>query len=228
MEEKWQAPWQYEWEQQPDAPFPAAPPVPPRPLAPPPTPWEPPVTPPPPPGRRARRAAMVIGGLTGFALLGALLATCGPSGRSTGELVTAPVSGSPGPSGEASAALDPTAAAATGSVSPSASSSPSPSPSPSTAPDVGPTTDPGTDPGTAAAASGDESDRQPEQTRTPRQHGRPGPAAPPHPRPHPARPSNGTPGNLFPSLKVCSEAERLGEWAPGSEQAKLCRSLYGS
>ncbi|MFD9129815.1 hypothetical protein [Kitasatospora sp. NPDC059571] len=28
-------------------------------------------------------------------------------------------------------------------------------------------------------------------------------------------------------LKVCAAAERQGQWLPGSEQARICRSLYG-
>ncbi|MGK4585508.1 hypothetical protein [Kitasatospora sp. HPMI-4] len=229
MEEKWQAPWRYEWEQeppdaQPPDPQSPAPPAAAPAAAPPPTPWEPPVTPPPPPGRRARQVAMAAGGLTGLALLGGLLATCGPSGGHTGTLVTAPVSGSPGV--EVTSILRPLAPR-TGSASPSVPPSGPASSVPSGPASSVPSAAPAGGPAVAAAAPADDSGRQPEQSRTPRQHGRTGPASPPRHQSHGA-PSRTAPAGPFPGLKVCDEAERLGEWKPGSEQAERCRSLYGN
>ncbi|MGE7434315.1 hypothetical protein [Kitasatospora sp. NPDC001175] len=153
---------------------------------------------------------MVAGGLAGCALLGGLLATCGPSGGHTDALVTAPVSGSP--SLEGTSVLR-SAAPRTSSASPSAS------PTPSAAPVESPSAD--------VATAEDHSDAQPEQPRTPRQHSRPRPAAPHRHDSHAGSPPT-APTGLFPSLRVCAEAERLGQWAPGSEQARICRGLYGN
>lgn len=183
MDEQWQAPWQYGWEQPP----------------PPPTPWEPPVTPLPPPHTRRRKVTWVATALGGAALLGALLATCGPSGEEAGA-----------PVGDASASPSPS--------EPVVPVSPRPSPSPTPA-------------APAALATVSES---PAPTPTPRQ-ATPGSVQSSHtPRPLPAKSPRTEPaaapprpGTTAPSLRVCAEAERLGEWAPGSDQAKLCRSLYG-
>ncbi|MCU7820876.1 hypothetical protein KSNIM_04200, partial [Kitasatospora sp. DSM 101779] len=56
---------------------------------------------------------------------------------------------------------------------------------------------------------------------------RPGPSRSPH-RPRPGtRPRATAAVPPLTTIKVCEEAERQGQWAPGSEQARTCRSLYG-
>lgn len=171
---------------------------------------------------------MAAAGLGGLALLGGLLATCGPSGGSAGALVPeASPSGSQSDRPNSSPSQDLSAFPGVG-LSPTAgpgAESASPSPSPSASPSATPSDSPEAE----SAASGDGSDQQGAQSQTARQHSRPRPAVPPRPGPHTGagRPSSAA-TEVFPSLRVCAEAERLGEWAPGSEQAKLCRSLYGS
>jgi len=177
VDEQWQAPWQYGWEQQP----------------PPPPPWEPPVAPPPAPRRRTRRVALVATALGGALLLGGLLATCGPSTEPTGALVVEPVP-TEGPS----------------SAPPESSPSPSPTPSPSAAA----STDPDASDSPAPAP------RQSSRPRPAKSHRTPPAAVPPQQKP-------GDSTDVISSLKVCAEAERLGEWPPGSDQARICRSLYG-
>ncbi|MFD0568245.1 hypothetical protein ACFQ0T_01790 [Kitasatospora gansuensis] len=69
----------------------------------------------------------------------------------------------------------------------------------------------------------------PSTSPTPRQSRSPKPAKPsraPRPSAAPASPPPSSP-DLLSSLQVCAEAERLGQWAPGSEEARVCRSLYG-
>ncbi|WP_441247824.1 hypothetical protein [Kitasatospora sp. McL0602] len=191
MDEQWQAPWQYGWEQQ----------------APPPTPWEPPVTPlPSPRARRRRRWAWAATAIGGAVVLGGLLATCGASEGDPAAPVAAPSSAGP-------------------------TASPSPSPSVSLSMSASATPSPGLsyDPSAVAAAPAD--------SPAPRQSSRSGGSGSRSPRPHAApshrgesgtaAPQPGGPSELVPSIKVCSEAERLGQFAPGSEQAKLCHSLYG-
>ncbi|KQV12389.1 MULTISPECIES: hypothetical protein [unclassified Kitasatospora] len=63
---------------------------------------------------------------------------------------------------------------------------------------------------------------------TPRQTRSPKPAKPSRTPRSSAPPSpTGSSPDLLASLQVCAEAERLGQWAPGSEQARICHSLYG-
>ncbi|MGW2378382.1 hypothetical protein ACWCYO_39895, partial [Kitasatospora sp. NPDC001683] len=66
-------------------------------------------------------------------------------------------------------------------------------------------------------------------------HRRPTPGA--HPKsghtPHPspgARPAPNGGAPAIPTLgpgTICDQAERIGRWPAGSEQARLCRSVYG-
>ncbi|WP_354638411.1 hypothetical protein [Kitasatospora camelliae] len=216
MEQQWQPPWQYSWEQNPlpppPLPYPGSP-------QPPTAPWEPPLAEPGQGGRRRLWAAVVL--LCGAVLLGSLLATCGADGsRPPAGTVLGPPTAGPSPEptdalpdGDATSGPDEAAALPSPEASPYA---PEPSPADSgTAGDAAAGSPAGTGAGPSAAA--------PRRTTRPKPPARSqsGPAAPARPQ------SATTPPSLLSSLHVCAEAERLGRWAPGSEQARICRGLYG-
>ncbi|MEV8097666.1 hypothetical protein [Kitasatospora sp. NPDC085879] len=194
MDEQWKAPWTYGWE--------IPEPAPPQPM---------PAAAPPPAGRRAPRAALGTAAavLSGVALLGGLLATCGPGGSGSGELTgvlasaappSAPVAPPPAPSAAAPSSPAPASPVSPAGAAPSGSPADGPSPSDPAAEDP------------AAAPAGT---------------GRPSPARTTH-RPHTGtRPRATATAPAMPSIKVCAEAERQGHWPPGSEQARICRNLYG-
>ncbi|MEW1907442.1 hypothetical protein AB0442_03155 [Kitasatospora sp. NPDC085895] len=185
MDEQWKAPWTYGWE----------------------TP-EPPPAPPVPARRRPRRAvgaaAAVLGGA---ALLGGMLATCGPGGPDgSGELTGVLASAAPPAAPAASVPAPPWNGRPAG---------PSPDGTGDTAA-ASPTADP-----SAAPSAEDVPAAAPSRT------ARPGPARSPlHPRPG-TRPRATAVVPHPTTIKVCAEAERQGQWAPGSERARICRNLYG-
>ncbi|MEV7028336.1 hypothetical protein AB0O00_40255, partial [Kitasatospora sp. NPDC093558] len=65
----------------------------------------------------------------------------------------------------------------------------------------------------------------PKSGHTPHTTPRPSPAGAPTPPPGRAQPP-ATPPTLGPG-SICDQAERIGRWPADSEQARLCRSIYG-
>ncbi|MFJ1703884.1 hypothetical protein [Kitasatospora sp. NPDC088346] len=199
MDEQWQPPWQYAWEERPAEPAAAPPPTPP------PTPWEPELTPPRRHPPRAARIAVLLGGAM---VLGGLLATCGPlAAEDTGELVGGSATDGPAPAPLAPPppsvpVADPVLVERVGApAGPSAARTPGPSPS-------------------ASASASASARSSPAARPTPSAHRSPSGGAGTRPKPSPSLP-------LLSGLGVCTQAERLGQWQPGSEQARACHDLYG-
>ncbi|WP_344627513.1 hypothetical protein, partial [Kitasatospora arboriphila] len=138
---------------------------------------------------------------------GGLLATCGPGGPAgSGELTGVLASAAP-PSGPGAPVPAPPWNERPAGPSPDGTGDAA-----TASPTAGPSAAPSAEDVPAAAPS--------RTTRLdparPQLHPRPGTrpratAAVPHPT----------------TIKVCAEAERQGQWAPGSEQARICRNLYG-
>ncbi|WP_369185039.1 hypothetical protein [Streptomyces sp. Y1] len=174
----------------------------PPPVPAPPPPGAPPAAPAPSPGpRRSPRArtAWVLAAVGTGAVLAAVLATCGGPGAGDDPRLVAL------PSGPATPSAGP----------PPGPPAPSPLPAPTPEAGLGTTVEP--EP-SAADAQHPTGAPRPKPSHPARATASPHAAAPPGTAPTP--PSLG-PGN------VCDQAERTARWAPGSEQARLCRSVYG-
>ncbi|MFF2145961.1 hypothetical protein [Kitasatospora sp. NPDC058190] len=196
----------------------------------PPNAWQPPPVPsPPPPGapvapapeappRRSRKVWAVAAGGT-LTLLAAVLVMCGPGSGDDVRVVAVPDAS---PSTAAPTGLPP--------VSPSAAT-PSPSPLPSPAPTIAQLG--GTGEPTSQAAAPVVTAAPPEPEPADAQHATAGPRPKPGrtPRPSPsAHAAPPPPGGSIPALGpggICDQAERVGRWPAGSQQARLCHSIYG-
>ncbi|MGA5823627.1 hypothetical protein ACPC54_37900 [Kitasatospora sp. NPDC094028] len=177
----------------------------PPPVPAPPPPGAPPAAPAPAPRRSDRaRAAWVLAAVGTGAVLAAVLATCGGPGAGDDSRLVAL------PSGPASPSAGPPPA------TPATPATPAPSPLPPPTPETG------------LGATGEA-----EQSADP-QHPvtapRPKPSHSAHPAASPRAAATPAAAPAPPSLgprNVCDQAERTARWAPGSEQARLCRSVYG-
>ncbi|MGW3044627.1 hypothetical protein ACWC9T_32335 [Kitasatospora sp. NPDC001159] len=183
--------------------------------------WQPPPVPaPPPPGvpfapvpepppRRSRKVWAAAAGGT-LAVLAAVLVMCGPGSDDDVRAVALPGAS---PSTATPSGLPP--------VSPPAAA-PAPSPLPSPGPEIAQLGGAG-EPTVQTAAP------EPSDAQHPTAGARPKPGHTPHPRPS-TRPAPPTPGASVPTFgpgTICDRAERIGRWPTGSEQARLCRSIYG-
>ncbi|MEV7927163.1 hypothetical protein [Kitasatospora sp. NPDC088779] len=191
--------------------------------------WQPPPVPtgfapapvpaPAPASRRSRKvwAAATVGTV---AVLAAVLAMCGPGSGDELDVVALPHAS---PSASDPAAPDPPA------FSP-LPTTPAPSPLP-------PPTPQGAGPAlaTATAAAAPNEDEPADAQHAATAHPKPGRTAHPSPSAHGASPAGATPaapapGAALPTLGaggICDQAERVGRWPAGSEQARLCHSIYG-
>ncbi|MFD4396749.1 hypothetical protein [Kitasatospora sp. NPDC058478] len=157
------------------------------------------------------------------AVLAAVLAMCGPGTGDDLDVVALPHTS---PSASDPAAPDPPA------FSP-LPTTPAPSPLPPPTPErAGPA--PALVPATAAAAPNEDEPADAQHATT--AHPKPGRTARPSPSTHGApAPAAATPaapatGAALPTLGpggICDQAERVGRWPAGSEQARLCHSIYG-
>ncbi|MFE4358640.1 MULTISPECIES: hypothetical protein [Streptomycetaceae] len=187
--------------------------------------WQPPPVPtdplPPwstatPPRRLSRKAwtAAMVG--TG-AVLASVLAMCGPGSGDELSVAALP-DASPTASDSTAARLLP--------VSPSPVT-PAPSPLPPPTPGAAV---PVAGPGTATAASGAGGSATPDA-----QHASASARPKPGHSPHTSTPARGPSGAPAPASTgagggqntICDQAERAGHWPPGSDQARVCHSLYG-
>ncbi|MFI9363432.1 hypothetical protein ACIG5E_20595 [Kitasatospora sp. NPDC053057] len=171
----------------------------------------PPVAPVPEPPRRSRKAWAVAAGGT-LAVLAAVLVMCGPGSGDDVRVVTMP---------DASPSATPSDSLTDGTPTPS----PLPSPAPGSTSEAARAS--GDDPATPAAAQAGPDRTDGRHPTTPSAHPKSGRTPHPSPGTRPA-PNGGAPA--IPSLgpgTICDQAERIGRWPAGSEQARLCRGFYG-
>ncbi len=181
-----------------------------------------PVRPPAPASRRSRKvwAAATIGTVS---VLAAVLAMCGPGTGDELDVVALPHTS---PSASDPTAPDPPA------FSP-LPTTPAPSPLPPPTPERA---RPAPALATATAAAAPNEDEAADAQHAATAHPKPGRTARPSPSTHGApAPAGATPaapatGAALPTLGpggICDQAERVGRWPAGSEQARLCHSIYG-